>query len=110
MQARVVCSEPGRWWVSLAGACEELSESPRFALHQSEERSGACVAPMPGKIVSLEVAVGDEVKVGDLVAVMEAMKLEHRVRAAHEGVVQDLCVEVGTQVQAQAELVVIESR
>ena len=55
----------------------------------------AICAPMQGTVVSFEVAPGDEVFVGKLVLVMEAMKMEHEVRAEVSGVVERLGIEAG---------------
>ena len=55
----------------------------------------AICAPMQGTVVSFEVAPGDEVYVGKLVLVMEAMKMEHEVRADVSGVVERLGIEPG---------------
>ena len=58
----------------------------------------AVTAPLQGTIVSIEVAVGDEVAEGQPVAVMEAMKMEHVVAAPWSGTVGSVSVEVGTAV------------
>ncbi len=60
--------------------------------------TAAVCAPMQGTLVSYEVQPGDEVHVGKLVLIMEAMKMEHEVRADVSGVVQRLGVEVGDAV------------
>ena len=57
--------------------------------------SAAVYAPMQGTVVSFEVVPGDEVYVGKLVIIMEAMKMEHEVRAAVSGIVDRLGVEPG---------------
>jgi len=55
-------------------------------------------APMPGKVLSIEVKVGDTVSKGDVVAVMEAMKMEHSLGAPRDGVIESLEVGEGEQV------------
>ena len=67
------------------------------------------MAPMPGKIVTIEVTAGDSVKEGDVILTMEAMKMEHRVCAAEDGVVDSIRVSVGDQVDADAVLAVIDA-
>jgi biotin carboxyl carrier protein len=57
---------------------------------------------MPGRIVKIAVAPGQEVRSHDPLVVLEAMKMEHVVEAPHAGVVQQVCVEVGQQVAAGA--------
>jgi len=50
---------------------------------------------MPGLLVSLEVSIGDVVKVGDALAVIEAMKMENQLTAEKEGVVSNIFIEPG---------------
>jgi len=59
---------------------------------------------MPGKVVSFAVQAGDTVKVGQALAVMEAMKMEHTIRAPQGGVVAELLYAPGDQVAEGAEL------
>jgi len=56
--------------------------------------------PMVGKIVSVSVKVGDKVKEDDQVAVMEAMKMEMPLVAPVSGVVKEICVSAGQEVEA----------
>jgi 3-methylcrotonyl-CoA carboxylase alpha subunit len=65
---------------------------------------GRLTAPMPGKVVQLLARVGEHVKQGQTLAVMEAMKMEHSLNAPHDGVVQELLYAVGDQVQEGGEL------
>jgi biotin carboxyl carrier protein len=66
------------------------------------------VAPMPGRIVRVLVAVGDEVAPRQGVVVVEAMKMENELRAPKGGRVKDVSVTPGTSVEAGRVLVVIE--
>jgi 3-methylcrotonyl-CoA carboxylase alpha subunit len=59
---------------------------------------GGLNAPMPGKIIALHVEVGQQVKKGDALIVMEAMKMEHVVFAPADGVVKEVFFSVGEQV------------
>ena len=63
---------------------------------------------MVGKIVSVSVKVGDKVEENDQVAVLEAMKMEMPVVAPVGGVVKEICVKAGQEVEAEAPIVVIE--
>lgn len=69
--------------------------------------SVAVRAPMQGTVVSFEVQPGDEVYVGKLVVVMEAMKMEHEITADISGIVEQLRVEVGDTVFAGHALIVL---
>jgi 3-methylcrotonyl-CoA carboxylase alpha subunit len=65
---------------------------------------GRLTAPMPGKVVSFQAKVGDQVQRGQALAVMEAMKMEHTISAPHDGVVLELLYAVGDQVAEGGEL------
>ncbi len=68
----------------------------------------ALKAPMPGKVVQIEVEVGQTVSPGDGLIVLEAMKMENEFRAAVAGRVSEICVQPGQTVNAGDTLVVIE--
>ena len=55
-------------------------------------------APMHGRVVRLQVQAGDSVKAGQLLLVMEAMKMEHHLQAPRDGTVSEVTVREGTQV------------
>ncbi|MEY4340559.1 MAG: Acetyl-/propionyl-coenzyme carboxylase alpha chain [Pseudomonadota bacterium] len=69
-----------------------------------QEVGGRLTAPMPGKVVSFAVKVGDKVKAGQALAVMEAMKMEHTMAAPSDGEVLELLYAPGDQVNEGAEL------
>ena len=64
---------------------------------------------MPGKVVSFAVKVGDSVKQGQALAVMDAMKMEHTIAAPADGVVTELLYAPGDQVAEGAELLKLGS-
>jgi len=64
--------------------------------------------PMVGKIVSVSVKTGDRVKEDDQVAVLEAMKMEMPIVAPVAGVIKEVCVSAGQEVEAEATLAIIE--
>jgi len=64
--------------------------------------------PMVGKIVSVTVKVGDRVKEDDEVAVLEAMKMEMPIVAPTSGVVKEISVSAGQEVEAEAIIALIE--
>jgi 3-methylcrotonyl-CoA carboxylase alpha subunit len=69
--------------------------------------AGQIVAPMPGRVVSVLVAPGDDVVERQPVVVLEAMKMQNEVRAARAGVVTEVTVASGAAVEAGAVLVVL---
>jgi acyl-CoA carboxylase subunit alpha len=81
---------------------------PRFSVSEPDAPGGAISAPMPGKIIELRVVVGDVVESGQVVAVLEAMKMENHLRAADTGTVTEVRVAVGQQVEKDALLMVID--
>ncbi len=105
-QARVAAAG-GRVWVLTEGQLHALDEQPRFpdAAHQAV--AGGLVAPMPGKVVRVLVEAGQAVAAGAALVVLEAMKMEHTVRAGGAGTVQAIHVAVGDQVDTDRLLAVV---
>ncbi|HEV7665659.1 MAG TPA: biotin carboxylase N-terminal domain-containing protein [Chloroflexota bacterium] len=68
---------------------------------------GRLSAPMPARIVKLAVVRGDHVTQNQPLVVLEAMKMEHVLEAPHAGVIVEICVAVGDQVQGGAQLIVL---
>jgi propionyl-CoA carboxylase alpha chain len=71
---------------------------------------GSLLAPMPGTVLRVDVKPGEPVGVGQVIMVLEAMKMEHRITAPASGTVSALNVAPGRQVDAGAVLAVIEER
>nr|WP_298930587.1 acetyl/propionyl/methylcrotonyl-CoA carboxylase subunit alpha [uncultured Erythrobacter sp.] len=69
---------------------------------------GAILAPMPGKVIAVDVSDGQAVKAGDRLMVLEAMKMEHALTAPFDGTVTELAASEGGQVQVEAVLCVVE--
>ncbi len=86
----------------------ELVERPRFELPGAAGTPGGFVAAMPGKVLELRVQVGDRVQAGETLVVLEAMKMEHPMRATEDGVVSEVRVTQGEQVEAGTVLLVVE--
>jgi 3-methylcrotonyl-CoA carboxylase alpha subunit len=66
------------------------------------------MSPMPGKVIAVEVEAGQAVTRGQVLVRVEAMKMEHAIRAPRDGVVQSLRCEAGSQVDGGALLVELE--
>ena len=71
-------------------------------------KANAIKAPLPGVITDILVAEGDEVKAGDTIIVLEAMKMANNLAAEKDGKVTAICVKVGESVMEDDALVVIE--
>jgi biotin carboxyl carrier protein len=65
------------------------------------------VSPLPGTVLSVNVAVGDSVAVGQTVAVLEAMKMENNISADKAGVVKEICANKGAIVQEGEPLIIL---
>ncbi len=105
-KARVV-REGGRVHVLSEGMLLVLVEDPRFPDHAAQAVAGGLVAPMPGKVVKVLVSLEQTVEAGTALVVLEAMKMEHTVRATEAGTVRALHVAVGDQVDTDHLLAVV---
>ena len=76
----------------------------------SGEGRGAALSPMPGKVARVSVAVGDEVRKGDTLCLLEAMKMEHPGRSPIDGVVRELDAAPGALVGGGERLALISPR
>lgn len=83
------------------------AERPEAPKKSTELPSGAVLCGMAGLVLSFEVKVGDRVKGGDLVAMIEAMKMRRHVNCPHGGVVKEICVPEGEMVNPDDLLMVV---
>ena len=82
---------------------------PRFSMPGLEVQAGGLVAPMPGKVVDLKVKKGSKVKSGETLVILEAMKMEHSIKASEDGVIADIFIKENDQVENGAVLMVVDS-
>ena len=94
-------------FVSGAMTALVLKDPLKHAADGQSEPAGGLTAPMPGKVIAVHVAVGDKVKRGQALLVMEAMKMEHTIAAPGEGTVKELLYGVGDQVTEGAALITL---
>jgi acetyl/propionyl-CoA carboxylase alpha subunit len=102
-----VLHEGARTFVQVGGRSVTLREEPLFSAGEAALPEGAALAPMPGKVVKVDVADGERVAKGQRLLVMEAMKMEHAIVAAFPGTVGQVRVRAGEQVEAEQLLVVV---
>lgn len=81
---------------------------PRFTLPGNEIQAGGLVAPMPGKVIDLKVKVGSKVKKGDTLVILEAMKMEHQVKASKDGKITKVLIKKDDQLENGALLMVLD--
>ena len=97
-----------RWFAHGPNFDVQLVELPRLPLPALLEIKGGLTAPMPGNVLATHVSAGDAVREGQLLLVLEAMKMQHRITAPFDGSVKELHVREGDQVDNGALLVLIE--
>jgi 3-methylcrotonyl-CoA carboxylase alpha subunit len=88
------------------GRVFEVQKASSLAARPRE--TGNLVSPMPGRVRKVEVAAGDRVERGQVVVIVEAMKMEHAIRSPREGIVAAVRFQEGDLVDAGVELVEIE--
>ena len=86
------------------------SETDRGSAGRSRgrKRSGTISSPIPGKVVTMHVTVGDQVEEGEVLLILEAMKMQNEIQAPIQGTVSEVNCESGDSVEANAPLVIIE--
>ena len=94
--------------VTERGQSRWFATRPPRSSGASAAGDGAILAPMPGKVTSVEVAAGDAVTKGQRLLTLEAMKMEHGLVAPFDGVVAELNTHEGAQVQVDAVLARVE--
>jgi 3-methylcrotonyl-CoA carboxylase alpha subunit len=95
--------------VTERGKCFHLSLRPKVGSGGGRVSDGAIFSPMPGRIIAVEVAMGDTVTKGQKLLTLEAMKMEHTLTAPFDGVVVEVNAEAGAQVQVEALLARVEA-
>jgi acetyl/propionyl-CoA carboxylase alpha subunit len=85
-----------------------LAEEARFADPGAALAAGSLVAPMPGTVVRVEAAAGDQVRAGQAIVSIEAMKMEHAISAPVAGVLAEVHVAVGDQIDAGTVVALLE--
>jgi pyruvate/oxaloacetate carboxyltransferase len=89
------------------GKVESIAEPQGRNKRSKELPAGAVISGMAGLVLSLEVKVGDTVNAGDLVAMVEAMKMRRHINAPHGGTVREICAREGEIVQPDDLLMVV---
>jgi len=87
--------------------CSEIK--PDLGMDNQNAVNSSLKAPMHGSVVDLLVDVGDMVKKGDTLVVMEAMKMEHTIVAPADGTVSEFFFEKGALVESDATLLAFEA-
>jgi propionyl-CoA carboxylase alpha chain len=95
-------------WINGAAGQQSFTIAPRFADRSIDGIVGGPTSPMPGTVQSVHVTIGQVVTAGDRLVVVEAMKMEHVIRASGDAVVAKVLVDAGQAVTAGKVLVELE--
>jgi propionyl-CoA carboxylase alpha chain len=114
--AAVLTRSPHCIGIRAAGRVLEVRVVPERAaaaariMHKTvvDHQARAVVSPMPGLVIALSVAPGDEIRAGDEVAVVEAMKMENVLRAEFDGKVKAVLVAPGESIAVDQPLIDFE--
>ncbi|HEY7356475.1 MAG TPA: acetyl-CoA carboxylase biotin carboxylase subunit [Ktedonobacterales bacterium] len=108
LRAVVVEAPQHRYWVQIDGiTCMLTWLSPLPEPGERREGQGSLRAPMPGNVRAVLAVVGQPVRKGETLMLLEAMKMEHSIRAPYDGIVTVVAHQVGAMVQADAVLLEI---
>jgi propionyl-CoA carboxylase alpha chain len=97
-----------RLHVQVARGTVDVDVVPRFVVPGAAAVHGGAIAPMPGTVLDVRVAVGDQVAAGQTVVVLEAMKMEHHLTVHAAGTVTEVHVAAGQQVEKGTVLLVVD--
>ena len=81
---------------------------PRFIEPGNDVPEGGLIAPMPGKVIDVKVKKGSKVKAGDTLVIIEAMKMEHAIKATETGKIAKVMIKLNDQVDNGATLLVLK--
>ena len=103
----------GNFELSIYGSLLSMKRNDLLAngdgmYEDSDNQEGSLFAPMPGKVIKVNVSEGDKVKCGSILLVVEAMKMENNIVASHDAVVEKITVKEGDMVDTDMQLVVLE--
>ena len=76
-------------------------------LHDKNSNDDSVISPMPGTILAVKVSVGDKVKTGDQLLVLESMKMKNMINSPKDGIISKILVSEGDSVQHGQELLVL---
>ena len=108
-QTLSVVSRGADHWVQGPAGEVRLIEVPRFPETERERTAGGYLAPMPGRIVSVHVSPGQQVTAGEVLVIVEAMKMEHVITCSEDGIVTEVRVVADEQVEAGHVLLVVDT-
>jgi 3-methylcrotonyl-CoA carboxylase alpha subunit len=103
-----VSSDMAKRWVTIDGQTSMLTKTSGAKQGVRHDHAGGLIAPMPGQVRSVSVSLGDAVKKGQTLVVVEAMKMEIRIQALKDGIVKIVHVKQGQTVEREQILIEME--
>lgn len=100
-----VTADGERRWVTAGGVTVTLERDAGRKRRGSDAHAGGLESPLPGRVIAVDVDPGDEVHAGQTLLLIEAMKMEHPIKAPHAGVVVAVRCKAGDMVQPGVALV-----
>jgi len=107
LSARVIKHENKLWVYDADGESQLMFNTKDY--NQQDEKQGSLKAPMNGTIIQVDTQAGQSVKAGDILMIMEAMKMEHTIKAPEDGTIKEIGFSVGDLVDEGALLIDMES-
>lgn len=104
--ARIITHNHQLWVYDGQGESQFSYYQPDF--NQHTEQPGSLTAPMNGTIIQIDTKVGKTVQAGDVLMIMEAMKMEHAIKAPVNGIIKEICFKLGDLVSESAMLIEME--
>jgi acetyl/propionyl-CoA carboxylase alpha subunit len=114
-KAFVSTDDKSTGWVSVDGLIftverkDILNETTEFLAGAQDDGESNLFAPMPGKVIKVNVKEGEKVKRGKVLLVVEAMKMENNITAENDAIVKKMAVQEGDMVDTDVQLVYLES-
>lgn len=103
-----VSSDGAKRWVTINGETILLTKTSGAKQGVRHDHAGGLIAPMPGQVRSVNVSAGDDVKKGQTLLTMEAMKMEIKIQALMDGKVKSVFVSQGDTVEREQILIEME--
>ncbi len=108
-QTRVTLAKVGDvWWVHQSGIVSKVEVIEKGSV-STFDQMGGLTSPMPGKVLTVMVEVGEKVDEGQALLILEAMKMENRICSPVDGVVSSVNFQAGEQVDQGSVLIEIDS-
>ena len=111
MPYKVLMDKPAKKVVTVKRPVQAITNAPKtgpVAARPTQSMAGSVKSPLPGVILSIECKVGDTIKKGQKLLILEAMKMENTIPSDRDGVIAEIKVEKGESVLEGTDLVIIK--